>query len=80
MDSFAKKLIEAGYNSCEVCFNCKKKRKGLYKWLEDNKIIKPKTEGFALMIRDWNDVVILSSSDGKNDVITITDIKVNGIR
>ena len=46
--NFANTLLGAGYSSCEVCFNVKLKRKGIMKWLEDKKLIKPKTEGFAL--------------------------------
>ena len=56
----------------------KLKRKGIMKWLEDKKFIKPKTEGFALMVRDWDRVDILSSN--KESVISITSTKVNGLR
>ena len=70
----------AGYSSCEVCFNVKLKRKGIMKWLEDKKFIKPKTEGFALMVRDWDDVVIMSSAEPHGGVVSITSTKVNGLR
>jgi hypothetical protein len=77
-DNFANTLLSAGYSSCEVCFNIKLKRKGIMKWLEDKKFIKPKTEGFALMVRDWDRVDILSSNE--ESVVTITSTKVNGLR
>lgn len=76
--NFTNSLLGAGYSSCEVCFNVKLKRKGIMKWLEDKKIIKPKTEGFALMVRDWDRVDILSSNE--ESVISITSTKVNGLR
>lgn len=76
--NFANTLLGAGYSSCEVCFNIKLKRKGIMKWLEDKKLIKPKIEGFALMVRDWDRVDILSSNE--ESVVTITSTKVNGIR
>ena len=41
--NFANTLLDAGYSSCEVCFGIKLKRKGIMKWLEDKKFIKPKT-------------------------------------
>ncbi len=75
---FANKLLDAGYSSCEVCFNVKLKRRGIMKWLENKKIIKPRTEGFALMIRDWDDVIIMSSAE-RVGVISITSTKVNGL-
>ncbi len=77
---FANTLLGAGYSSCEVCFNLKLKRKGIMKWLEDKKFIKPKTEGFALMVRDWEDVVVLSSNLPNESVVSITSTKVNGLR
>ena len=76
--NFANTLLGAGYSSCEVCFNVKLKRKGIMKWLEDKKFIKPKTEGFALMVRDWDDVVIMSSAEPHGGVVSITSTKVNG--
>ena len=76
--SFANALLREGYSSCEVCFNIKLKRKGFMKWLEDKKLIKSKTEGFALMVRDWDRVDILSSNE--EGVVTITSTKVNGLR
>lgn len=76
--NFANTLLGAGYSSCEVCFNVKLKRKGIMKWLEDNKFIKPKTEGFALMIRDFDKVDILSSNE--ESVVSITSTKINGLR
>ena len=78
--NFANTLLGAGYSSCEVCFNVKLKRKGIMKWLEDKKFIKPKTEGFALMVRDWDDVVIMSSAEPHGSVVLITNTKVNGLR
>jgi len=75
---FANTLLGAGYSSCEVCFNVKLKRKGIMKWLEDKNIIKSKTEGFALMIRDFDRVDILSSNE--ESVVSITSTKVNGLR
>ncbi len=78
--NFANTLLGAGYSSCEVCFNVKLKRKGIMKWLEDTKLIKPKTEGFALMVRDWDRVDILSSAEPHEGVISITSTKVNGLR
>jgi len=50
------------------------------KWLEGKKLIKPKTEGFALMVRDWDNVVILSSNLPNESVVSITSTKVNGLR
>lgn len=76
--NFANTLLGAGYSSCEVCFNVKLKRKGIMKWLEDKKFIKPKTEGFALMVRDWDRVDILSSNE--ESIVSITSTKVNGLR
>lgn len=76
--NFANTLLGAGYSSCEVCFNVKLKRKGIMKWLEDKKFIKPKTEGFALMIRDFDKVDILSSNE--ESVVSITSTKINGLR
>jgi hypothetical protein len=78
--NFANTLLGAGYSSCEVCFNVKLKRKGIMKWLEGKKLIKPKTEGFALMVRDWDNVVILSSNLPNESVVSITSTKVNGLR
>lgn len=78
--NFATTLLGAGYSSCEVCFNIKLKRKGLMKWLEDKKLVKPKTEGFALMVRDFNNVDILSDAEPHRDVVLITSTKVNGLR
>lgn len=78
--NFANTLLGAGYSSCEVCFNVKLKRKGIMKWLEDKKLIKPKTEGFALMVRDWDDVIVMSSAEPHGGVISITSTKVNGLR
>lgn len=77
---FADTLLGAGYSSCEVCFNLKLKRKGIMKLLEDKKLIKPKTEGFALMIRDWDDVIVMSASEPRESVVSITSTKVNGLR
>lgn len=77
-DGFANTLLSAGYSSCEVCFNIKLKRKGIMKWLEDKKFIKPKTEWFALRVRDWDRVDILSSNE--EGVVSITNTKVNGLR
>ena len=76
---FANTLLNNGYSSCEVCFNVKLIRKGIMKWLEDKKLIKPKTEGFALSIRDWNDVVQLSSKLPSETIVSLTNIKINGI-
>ena len=78
--NFANTLLGAGYSSCEVCFNIKLKRKGIMKWLEDKKFIKPKTEGFALMVRDWNRVDVLGSVEPHKGIIEITSTKVNGLR
>jgi hypothetical protein len=78
--NFANTLLGAGYSSCEVCFNVKLKRKGIMKWLEDKKIIKSKTEGFALMVRDWDDVIVMSSAEPHGGVVSITSTKVNGLR
>lgn len=73
-------LLGAGYSSCEVCFNIKLKRRGIMKWLEDKNIIKPKKEGFALMIRALDDVVILNSAEPHGGIVDITSTKVNGLR
>ena len=78
--NFANTLLGAGYSSCEVCFNIKLKRKGFMKWLEDKKFIKPKTAGFALIVRDWEDVVVLSSNLPNESIVSITSTKVNGLR
>jgi hypothetical protein len=77
--NFANTLLGAGYSSCEVCFNVKLKRKGIMKWLEDKKLIKPKTEGFALMVRDFDRVDVLSS-EPHGGLVSITSTKVNGLR
>jgi hypothetical protein len=77
--NFANTLLSEGYSSCEVCFNVKLKRTGFIKWLEDNKIITPKTEGFALMVRNWGRVDILSSADSHGGIVLITNTKVNGL-
>ena len=50
------------------------------KWLEDKKFIKPKTQGFALMVRDWDDVIVMSSAEPHGGVVLITSTKVNGLR
>ena len=73
-------LLGAGYSSCEVCFNIKLKRRGVMKWLEDKRIIKPKIEGFALMIRTLDAVVILNSAELHGGIVDITSTKVNGLR
>lgn len=78
--NFANTLLGAGYSSFEVCFNIKLKRKGIMKWLEDKKLIKTKTEGFALMVRDFDSVDILSSAEPHGGVVSITSTKVNGLR
>ena len=78
--NFANTLLDVGYSSCEVCFNVKLKRKGIMKWLEDKKFIKAKTEGFALMIRDYDDVVIFSSNLPNESIVSITSTKINGLR
>ena len=78
--NFTNALLSEGYSSCEVCFNIKLKRKGFMKWLEDKKFIKPKTEGFALLVRDWDDVIVISSAEPHGDIISITSTKVNGLR
>jgi len=78
--NFANTLLGAGYSSCEVCFNVKLKRKGIMKWLEDKKLIKAKTEGFALMVRDFDRVDVLSSAEPHRGVVLITNTKVNGLR
>jgi hypothetical protein len=70
--------LDAGYSSCDVCFNIKLKRKGLMEWLENKKIIKPKTEGFVLMVKDWDRIDILGSAEPHNQIIEITNTKVNG--
>ena len=77
--NFANALLSEGYSSCEVCFNIKLKRKGFMKWLEDKKFIKPKTEGFALLVKDWDDVIVISSAEPHGDIISITSAKVNGL-
>ena len=73
-------LLGAGYSSCEVCFNIKLKRRGIMKWLESKNIIKPKKEGFALIIRALDDVVILNSAEPHGGIVNITSTKVNGLR
>lgn len=77
--NFVNTLLGAGYSSCEVCFNVKLKRKGIMKWLEDKKFIKPKTEGFALIVRGDN-VTVMSSAEPHGGVVSITITKVNGLR
>jgi hypothetical protein len=71
-------ITENEYLKAEVCFNVKLKRKGIMRWLEDKKFIKPKTEGFALMIRDWDDVIVMSSAEPQGGIVSITSTKVNG--
>lgn len=78
--NFGNTLLGAGYSSCEVCFNVKLKRKGIMKWLEDKKFIKPKPEGFALMVRDWDDIIVMSSTEPHVGVVSIKSTKVNGLR
>lgn len=78
--NFANTLLGAGYSSYEVCFNVKLKRKGIMKWLEDKNLIKPKTEGFTLIVKDWDDVIVMSSAEPHGGVVLITNTKVNGLR
>ena len=63
-----------GHTRHEVCFGIKLRRKGILKWLENKKIIKPKTEYFALDITDWNSVEILSSNEESFFIITSTKV------
>lgn len=73
-------LLSKGYSSCEICFNIKLKRKGIMKWLEDKNVIKPKTEGFALMIRELDNIIVLSSVESDKGIVDIISTKVNGLR
>jgi len=79
-NNFVNKLIDKGYTSCETCFTVKLKRKGIMKWLENVNIIKQKTEGFALIIRDFDDIMVLSSVESHNGIVEIINKKVNGVR
>ncbi len=72
-------LLGAGYSSFEVCFTAKLQRKGIMKWLENKGIIKERTEGFAVMVRDINDVDYISSVE-KEGVCILKNFKVNGLR
>lgn len=78
--NFAKNLLDEGYSSCELSFRVTLKRRGIMKWLEDKKIIKSKMEGFSLMVRDFNRVDVLSSSDPSIDIASISNVNVNGLR
>ena len=77
---FAQILLDDGYSSCQVCFNVKLIRRGFLKWLEDKNILNPKTQGFALSIRGWEDIIILSSNEHGNQIIKIISTKINGLR
>lgn len=79
-EKFAQKLLNNGYSSLEVCFNVKLKRKGIVKWLEEKGFIEPKTEGFALVVRDFDTVHITGSVEPHNAIIDIASTKVNGLR
>ena len=72
-------LLGAGYSSFEVCFTAKLRRKGIMKWLENKGVIKERTEGFAVMVRDINDIDYISSVE-KEDVCILKNFKVNGLR
>ena len=72
-------LLGAGYSSFEVCFTAKLQRKGIMKWLENKGVIKERTEGFAVMVRDINDIDYISSVE-KEGVCILKNFKVNGLR
>ena len=72
-------LLGAGYSSFEVCFTAKLQRKGIMKWLENKGVVKERTEGFAIMVRDMNDIDYISSVE-KNGVCSLKNFKVNGLR
>ena len=72
-------LLGAGYSSFEVCFTAKLQRKGIMKQLENNGVVKERTEGFAIMVRDMNDIDYISSAE-KNGVCSLKNFKVNGLR
>jgi len=56
------KLIDDGYSSFEVCFTAKLKRNGIMKWLEDKKLIKEKSTGFAIEVGSLEDIFYISDS------------------
>jgi len=49
-------------------------------WLENKGFIKPRIEGYALIIRDFDDVVKLSSGEKHGGFISIISTKINGVR
>ena len=72
-------LLGTGYSSFEVCFTAKLQRKGIMKWLENKGVVKERTEGFAIMVRDMNDIDYISSVE-KNGVCILKNFNVNGLR
>ena len=72
-------LLGVGYSSFEVCFTAKLQRKGIMKWLENKGMIKERTEGFAIMVHDMNNIDYISSVE-KNSVCSLKNFKVNGLR
>ena len=49
------------------------------KWLENKGVIKERTEGFAVMVRDINNIDYISSVE-KEGVCILKNFKVNGLR
>lgn len=62
----------------EVCFTAKLQRKGITKWLEAKKIIKERTEGFAVIVRG-EDIDYISSNE-RNHVCNLENLKVNNLK
>lgn len=71
-------LKQKDYNSLEVCFNIKVKRKGIMKFLENLKLVTPKMDYCAVILRDLTTHDILMGSMNPNT--EIRNIKINGLR
>lgn len=71
-------LKEKDYNSFEICFNVKIRRKGIMKFLENIKLLKPKTDYYAVIARDLNKSDIIMGNTHPNT--ELTNIKINGLR
>ena len=71
-------LKENGYSSFEVCFQVRVKRKGIFNIMEILGFIKPKTDYYAVMIRDIDSSEVLMGN--MTSYTEIKDIKTNGLR
>lgn len=71
-------LLDRGYSSFELCFTVKLRRTGLLKWLENKGILKEKTEGFAVIVQNIDNMHYISS--GECNEFGLQGFKLNGIR